>query len=189
MDCFGEHIHVPQNSIDPEPHYHVVLLGINVLLAIALLVRGPIQRQTYSAQLSREVARLEPGVKKIHSVEKQIADLQRRVELLTNFKKSNSVALEALNELSKILPKNTWLFDFNMKNSMIEIYGASEAAAALLQILDNSPHLKEAEFVGSITKDGSGKEIYRIRMKMESGQLRQAVQNEEASKQVLLENK
>jgi hypothetical protein len=57
-----------------------------------------------------------------------------------------------------------------MKNQVVEIYGASEAAAALPQILDNSLYFKEAEFVGSITKDGSGKEVYRIRMKMESGQ-------------------
>jgi hypothetical protein len=57
-----------------------------------------------------------------------------------------------------------------MKNQTVDIYGASESAAALPQILDNSPYLKEAEFIGSITKDGSGKEIYRIRMKMEVGE-------------------
>ena len=86
-----------------------------------------------------------------------------------NFKKSHRLALDALNELSKILPGNTWVSDLNMKTQAIEISGASESAAALPQILDNSPYFKEAEFVAPILKDASGKEIYRIRMKLEGG--------------------
>jgi Tfp pilus assembly protein PilN len=152
-----------------------VLLAINLALALLLILRKPIQQQAFSSQLSREATRLEPEVKKTRAVEKQITDLQRRTDLLAGFKKSNSTALDVLNELSKILPKNTWVFDLNMKNQAVDIYGASEAAAALPQILDNSPYFKEAEFIGSITKDGSGKEIYRIRMKMESGQPQVAV--------------
>ena len=145
------------------------LLGINLLLVLSLLVRRPIQQHAYSSQLSQEIARLEPEVRKINAVEREITDLQRRSELLMNFKKSNSLALEALNELSKILPGNTWVFDLNMRNQAIEISGASESAAALPQILDNSPYFKEAEFVAPILKDASGKEIYRIRMKLEGG--------------------
>ena len=145
------------------------LLGINLLLALSLLIRRPIQQHAYSAQLNQEIARLEPEVRKINVVEREIADLQRRSELLMNFKKSHRLALDALNELSKILPGNTWVSDLNMKTEAIEISGASESAAALPQILDNSPYFKEAEFVAPILKDASGKEIYRIRMKLEGG--------------------
>jgi len=145
------------------------LLGINLLFALSLLIRRPIQQHAYSAQLNQEIARLEPEVRKINVVEREIADLQRRSELLMNFKKSHRLALDALNELSKILPGNTWVSDLNMKTEAIEISGASESAAALPQILDNSPYFKEAEFVAPILKDASGKEIYRIRMKLEGG--------------------
>ena len=108
-----------------------VLLGANLLLLFSLIVRKPIQEQAYASHLSQEVSRLEPEVKKIRSVEDEIADLQRRTNLLTEFKKSNNQTLDALNELSKILPKNTWVSDFNMRNQTMEVYGASEAAAAL----------------------------------------------------------
>lgn len=147
-----------------------VLLGINLLLVVALLLRGVLQQQVYSTQLSREVARLEPEVKKIRSVEKQIADLQSRTDFLTTLKKSNSVNLEVLNELSRVLPKNTWVLYLSLKNQDIEFSGASDSAASLLQILDNSPYFKSVEFVAPITRDSSGKEIYRIHMKLESGQ-------------------
>jgi len=144
-----------------------VLLGANLLLLFLLIIRSPVQQQTYSAQLSLEVSHLEPEVKKIRSVENEIVDLQRRSNLLTEFRKSNNRALDSLNELSKILPKNTWVFDFNMRNQAMEVYGASEAAAALPQILDNSPYFKETEFIAPILRDRKGSEVYRIRMKLE----------------------
>jgi Tfp pilus assembly protein PilN len=143
------------------------LLGANLVLLVSLIARKPVQEQTYEAQLSREVSRLEPEVKKIRSVEDEIADLQRRTHLLAEFKRSNTQTLDALNELSKVLPKNAWAFDFNMRNQAIEVYGAAEAAAALPQILDNSPYFREAEFIAPILKDGQGNEVYRIRMKLE----------------------
>jgi Tfp pilus assembly protein PilN len=143
------------------------LLGANVLLLFSLIVRKPLQQQAYSAQLSEEVSRLEPEVRKIRSVEDQIADLRRRADLLRELKRSNEQPLNALNELSQILPKNAWVYDFNMRNQSMEIYGASGMAAALPQILDNSPHFKDAEFIAPILRDGQGNEIYRIRVKME----------------------
>lgn len=143
------------------------LAGINLLLLLALTLRGPLQQQLFSKRLSREVSRLEPEVRKIQSVEKEISNLQRRTELLATFKKSNRLPLEVLNEVSKILPKNAWVLDFNMKKDVIELSGPSDEAAALPQILDNSPYFRDAEFVAPIVKDANGKEVYRIRMKME----------------------
>jgi len=143
------------------------LLGANLLLLVSLIVRRPVQEQAYAAQLAQEVSRLEPEVKRIRSVEDEISDLQRRTRLLLELKGSNRQALDALNELSKILPKNTWVFDFNMRNQAMEVYGASESAAALPQILDNSPYFRETEFIAPILRDGQGNEVYRIRMKLE----------------------
>jgi len=143
------------------------LVGANLLLLLALVGRGFIQARSYSAQLAQEVARLEPEVKKIRSAEGEISDFQRRTNLLTEFKKCNRRVLDALNELSKILPKNTWVFDFNLRNETMEIYGASGAAAVLPQILDNSTYFKETEFIAPILRDGQGNEVYRLRTKME----------------------
>jgi Tfp pilus assembly protein PilN len=143
------------------------LLGANLLLLVSLIVRKPIQDEGHAAELSQEVSRLEPEVRRIRSVENESADLQRRTQLLVEYKRSNRRILEALNELSKILPKNAWVSDFNIRNQGVELYGASEAAAALPQILDNSPYFKETEFIAPILKDGQGNEVYRIRMNLE----------------------
>jgi Tfp pilus assembly protein PilN len=167
---------LPLNLLPPErqvrksrwmmtPTY--VLVAINVLVALALLLRAPLQERSYSRQLVQEITHLEPEVKKIRSVEKQITDLQRRSELLSSFRKSHSQILAALNELSRILPKDTWINDLTLKRREIEFAGFSDGASRLPQILDNSPFFEGAEFIGSITRDSNGKEVCRIRMTLE----------------------
>lgn len=144
-----------------------VLIGINLVLLLCIGLRGTLQLHSYAKQLAQEVSRLEPEVKKVRSVESQLADLQRRIEIFTNFRKSNSLILGALNELSSVLPKNSYVFQFSMKDQHIEISGVSEDAASLPKILDNSPYFKNAEFAAPITRDSGGKEQYRIRMQVE----------------------
>jgi Tfp pilus assembly protein PilN len=147
-----------------------VLLGVNLILLLALALRRPVQQHQHSERLNQETSRLEPEVRKIRNVEKQISDLQSRTDLMVGFQKSNSRLVVALNELSTILPKTTYLMDFTYRNQTIEIFGLSDSATALPQIVDNSPHFKGAEFIAPITRDGTGKEIFRIRMQLEAEQ-------------------
>ncbi|MSO23516.1 MAG: hypothetical protein EXQ58_09750 [Acidobacteria bacterium] len=145
-----------------------LLLGINLIFLLALSLRKPVQQEIYSRQLQREVRRLEPEVKKIRQVETQIDTYQKRAELLTNFKKSTAVNLGAWNELSTLLPKNSWITNFALKDQSVEITGMSDEASKLLQILDRSPYFRKAEFTAPITRDGLGKEVFLIRMAIEA---------------------
>ncbi len=147
-----------------------VLLGINLILLFALGLRKPIQQYQYHEKLTQEASRLEPEVKMIRNFEKQITDLQRRTDLLVGFHRSNSKLLVALNELSTILPKTTYLIDLTYRNQTFEIYGLSDSATALPQIIDNSPQFRGAEFIAPITRDGTGKEVFRIRMQLKTEQ-------------------
>ncbi len=168
---------IPVNLLPPEERPQksrwvwtsaYALLGLNLVLLLCIGLRGTVQQRIYARQLGQEVSRLEPEVKKIRSVESQLADLQRRSELLSNFRKSNSLVLGALNELSVVLPKNSYVLQFSIKDQLIEISGASEDAATLPKILDNSPYFKNAEFAAPITRDSGGKEQFRIRMQVEA---------------------
>ena len=167
---------IPVNLLPPEEHPQksrwawtsaYALLGINLILLLCIGLRGTVQQRIYARQLGQEVSRLEPEMKKVRSVESKLADLQRRSELLSKFRKSNSLNLGALNELSVVLPKNSYVLQFSIKDQLIEISGASEDAATLPKILDNSPYFKNAEFAAPITRDSGGKEQFRIRMQVE----------------------
>ena len=88
---------------------------------------------------------------------------------MADFKEKNAQVLAALVELSEILPKDTFVGDLIFKDGVFEINGLSGQAAALPQIIENSPLFKGAEFVSAITRSSLApdKEGYRVRMKME----------------------
>jgi hypothetical protein len=146
------------------------LLAVNCLLLLALLVRGRVQQSLFSSQLDRAISQIEPEVKAVRGVEDQLAELMKRTNLLTNIKSRNAEVLSALMELSQILPRDTFVSDLIFKEGIFEINGLSGQAAALPQIIDNSPLFKEVEFVAAITRSAVApdKEGYRLRMKLGS---------------------
>ena len=78
--------------------------------------------------------------------------LMKRTNLLADFKGRNAQVLAALVELSEVLPKDTFVGDLIFKEGVFEINGLSGQAAALPQIIDNSPLFKDVEFVSAITR-------------------------------------
>jgi hypothetical protein len=77
------------------------------------------------------------------------------------------LVLGALNELSVVLPKNSYVLQFSIKDQFIEINGTSDDAATLPKILEDSSYFKNAGFAAPITRDSGGKEQFRIRMQVE----------------------
>lgn len=155
------------------------LAGVNLILLLALGLRQPVQQELYSRQLQQEIRRLEPEVKKIRQVETEIETYQKRAELLANFRKPTTVGLGTLNELSTILPKNSWVTSFVLKEQIVEITGMSDEAAKLLQILDGSPYFRNAEFTAPITRDAVGKEVFRVRMRLEASSPQPSLQEKQ----------
>lgn len=146
------------------------LLAANCLLLLALLVRGRVQQSLFSSQLAREISQIEPEVKAVRGVEDQLTELMKRTNLLTGAKDRNAEVLAALMELSQLLPNDTFVSDLIFKEGIFEISGLSGQAAALPQVIDNSPLFKDVEFVAAITRSAiaADKEGYRLRMKLES---------------------
>jgi hypothetical protein len=142
---------------------------------LVLAFRERVQDSQYSSRLGQEIARLEPEVRKVRNVEDQLSQMGRRVDLFAGFRELNPELLQALAELSQILPKHTVVSDFNFKEGTIQISGFSGEAAALPQIIDNSPLFREVEFVSAITRSSLApdKEGYRVSMKLESALKRQ----------------
>lgn len=143
------------------------LAGIIIAIIIAMGLRGPLQMQKYSRLLDNEATGLEPEVRKMRAVEEKMRDLERRTAAIKNFKKENSQLLAALNELSVILPSDSWIMDLSCRNNTFEIYGISSSATSLPQLIDNSPLFKGSEFVAPVARDSNGKEVFRIRMRLE----------------------
>jgi Tfp pilus assembly protein PilN len=164
---------LPEEKRRPKESWQTYLLyglvAANCLLIAALILRGKMQAAHYSGELAGEVARLEPEVRKVRSSEDQLEQLHQKRDRLASLKSQNKVVLEALLEMSLILPKHTVMTDLSFKEGSMEISGFSAEAAALPQIIDSSGYFKEVEFLSAITRSSvsADKESFRLRMKLE----------------------
>ena len=72
------------------------------------------------------------------------------------------VAMDVLNELTRILPPPTWLNLLEITRAQVTIAGETGQTAPLLQIIDSSPLFQGTEFAMPPLRTPTG-EAFRIR--------------------------
>jgi len=164
------------NLIPPELRYQrnylqlvpasVLLLAL-IVVGLFALVRGPLQQSVYAQQLDQESKRLAVEVRSVADQEAQLNRASERLKAISGLLRNRDANLEALRELSRVLPSGTWLTSYSCQDNVATIGGFSESAAALQKILEDSPVFRDAQFTSSITRDPSGKDRFTMRMLIE----------------------
>ena len=68
-----------------------------------------------------------------------------------------------IDEVTRLLPDNTWLKSFQYANGKLQIQGISSSASALIAILEASQLFNNTRFVSPVTQDRStGLERFQI---------------------------
>lgn len=138
-----------------------------LLLVTALLVPG-LREQRHLRLLDREIARVDPQVR---AVERVLRELERKRTLLgtiTSVETSALRPLPVLRELTDLMPTDTWLTTLSLDQKGVELTGQAAAASALIPVLENSSRLQRVEFASPVTR-GRDKEQFRIRAVWEPG--------------------
>ncbi len=141
------------------------LAGVALLMLGAGAVLPFYQQRQFLGQLNTEIHRLQPEVRRVEHLETSTDQLRQRVSVLDQLRATDARTLDALRELSEILPDKTWINEMNLRGDTVEISGFADSATALIPILDQSTVFQDAALASGISKDRSGKEIFRIRMK------------------------
>lgn len=143
-----------------------VLAGLLLVVAGTLAALGTLENRRYLARLDAEIAKIEPRAKKLSQMDGQIEAARARTQLIDEFRKRSKADLDALNELTKLLPPPAWLSSLEMTRTSANLSGEAEQAAGLLKILDASPMFQNSEFTMGISRLGSA-EVFRIRTQRE----------------------
>jgi Tfp pilus assembly protein PilN len=137
-----------------------VLAGLLLLVGGAMAAHSAIADRKYRQELETEIARLEPEARKAAALDRQIEQARTRARLLDEFRGHTRVDLEALNEVTRLLPAPAWTNLLELNRDAANISGEAEHAAVLLKELDASPYFQNSEFSG-IQRTGSV-ETFRI---------------------------
>jgi Tfp pilus assembly protein PilN len=139
----------------------VVLTALLLILAGALLTYNKIAQRQYLHKLQAEVARLEPQAARAQALDKRTEALRNRSRLLDEFRARPKSDLDALHELTRLLPPPVWTSQVEMNRETVNISGEAEQAAALVGVVDGSPLFHNSE-MPLIARSLSG-EMFRLR--------------------------
>jgi general secretion pathway protein L len=144
----------------------LIVLNFVALTAAALI---PIyQQELYIGALQARADSARAAAMASVEVQDRIHALEQRRALFEQAKSGPS-AVELIDELTRIIPDGTWLHRLDLKNGEVQFQGLSDAASALIGVVESSPMFREARFGSPITRDArSGKERFNISAKLET---------------------
>jgi Tfp pilus assembly protein PilN len=154
-----------RNRLQLVPAY--MLGSLLVLLALFAWLRDPYQESLYAKQLDQESRRVAIEVRPVAQQEAQLNRASDRLKTLNSLIGARDGNLEALRELSRLLPPSTFLSSYSYQDKVVTISGLSESASAIQKLMEDSHVFHDAQFTSSITRDPSGKDRFSIRASVE----------------------
>jgi Tfp pilus assembly protein PilN len=131
-----------------------IFIPTAVAAALLLLVLGATlawpryDRTRYLKQLDAEITSLRPQAIRAATLDRQIQHTRENARLLEEFRARTRADLDAIVELSRVLPPPTWASTVDLSRDAAVITGEAEQAAPLLKMLDASPLFHNSEFNG-----------------------------------------
>jgi Tfp pilus assembly protein PilN len=138
-----------------------VAAAVLLIALIAYLAWPSYDQRRYLKELDAEIARLRPQAARAAVLDRQIEHTRQRARLLDEFRTRTRSDLDAMNELSRLLPPPVWAHTVELSRDAALIQGEAEQAAPLIKVLDASPLFHNSEFSG-ISKVANA-ETFRLR--------------------------
>ncbi len=155
-----------------------LVVGVSAVLLLALalgwvwidqsgklaLVRSQIKKQ------ETEKERLKNVNEEKGRFEKEKAELERKLAIITRLQKERIVPVHLLDELTRVLDATTpvWITNYGYTPGGVSIDGYSLSNEALRPMVDNlekSPFYKDVELLYSERNDLQGREVFRFSIK------------------------
>jgi Tfp pilus assembly protein PilN len=144
-------------------------LGLAVLALAGVLAAYPsIESRRYTQTLDAQIARVQPVASRATALDHEIDAVRRRTIALDDLRRRSRADMDALNELTRLLPPPAWLNLLELNPANVTIAGETDQAAGLLKTIDASPLFESSEFVVPPLRL-LGSEGFRVRFRREGG--------------------
>jgi type IV pilus assembly protein PilN len=136
--------------------YIIIPVLIIAMAALYLMQRSAINKESKlleAAQLEKE--QLQYVVETLAKLEQQKKTLERKIDLITQLKAQQTLAVRIMDELSKNIPDWVWLTEAEYKGQRVEIKGralSNSLIADYIYNLESSPYLQNVNLISSTQK-------------------------------------
>ena len=154
----------------PLEYLHIGLASVAVAALILVLAMPAWLTRTEVLRVQSELKRASKAAKEVEAMREQAEKLLHQAQVLQLKKKAEPILVDALEELSRVIPDDTWLNGLQYGNRRVVIQGQSPSASLLLQQIEGSRFFKDVSFVSPVTKDaGNSLERFQIAFELING--------------------
>ena len=137
----------------------VGLALVTVLFIIGFMVNQSFQNNKILTSLDKQLDEIKIHMGPLEKVDLEYETLQKYTNALNKIDDLNPTKLPLLVELSKVIPKDTWLKKIRFKKTNIELNGISKNASQLVPIVEKSGKFRDTHFVGTIITESIGEKF------------------------------
>ena len=130
-----------------------------VLFIIGFMVNQSIQNNKILTSLNKQLDEIKIHMGPLEKVDLEYETLQKYTNKLNKIDDLNPTKLPLLIELSKVIPKDTWVKKIRFKKKNIELNGISKNASQLVPIIEKSGKFRDTHFVGTIITKSIGEKF------------------------------
>lgn len=133
-------------------------------LAVVALVLPIVLQQRALNATNRAIDDLQPAIRQVEALRRGItADGAGREVLAQELQRTGDL-LQIVATITRILPDDTYLTDFALRDRHMTLGGRSAAAARLITSLSADPAIREAAFAAPVTRiEGATTDVFSIR--------------------------
>jgi len=140
---------------------------ITLALAAAVFIAPVVQKKSQIADVAKDISDLRKKALEASELRREIGQLTGVRGALDRERSKKPAVTAVLNELTKRLPDNTWLNQLRLNGDEISIFGFTETAPRLIEMIEGSPAFTEATFPTPVRPDPkSGKERFHIKFRI-----------------------
>jgi len=131
----------------------VALAALACGLAVAAVAIPLRQREAIAEDLGERVAEQRKRADVARRLETRIEQLTKQSRFIIDRRAARPLTVEVLDELTGVVPDDTWLFRLRTNGHEVQIFGYSAAATALIGLIEQAPLFEDAQFRAPLTRD------------------------------------
>ena len=164
-------------SVRPKRTLRLSKLNISLVALVAVLgvsaIALPIWiKREASIRLLPVVHQADIATQKVEQLRDRVQAEQQTYNLLSEKKRTQPSAILLLDELTRLLPQDTWVQQLNLNGNTLQIQGDTGSASKLIGLIENSRVLSGASFTAPLTKGaGENTEHFQLSTQVETASL------------------
>ncbi|HEY1707119.1 MAG TPA: PilN domain-containing protein [Rhizomicrobium sp.] len=136
-----------------------------VLLAIAVTADAYSRNRQAADMLASTVEQTRVQARGSAQLQRRIADARQQAIFLVR-QKQNVMITRLLAEVTRILPKGSWLTELQYRDGEVRVVGLSNSAASLIAAFDASPLFSDAQFRAPLVQSQDGADQFDLSFKL-----------------------